>query len=219
MKQVYIVQDGRGNKKIGITSDINRRVMQLKTAMPNGIMFVMTSDFMENAREIEKQLHEANKDYRLNGEWFSDVVDLCGIDFAYDTIEILDGALMLSQEKLSEIASNGELTAQGYRVLFSIIAQTDFDNCIRVKQVQIAKELGMNAQNVSKAFKQLVELNIIEKINHDNINGYRLNYEMGWKGKASNLKTHMKDKRREETNKIVQMAKHAKKAEKATDAK
>jgi predicted transcriptional regulator len=131
--------------------------------------------------------------------------------------KIKDSFVMMFQEKLQELAAENLLTVEGYRVLLAVIAKTDFENFIHVKQVQLAADLGMQKQNVNKAFKRLIELNIIEKISHDNINGYRLNYEMGWKGKASNLKTHMKDKRREETKKVIQMAKHAKKAEKASD--
>ena len=214
MKQIYIVEDGRGNKKIGMTGDIKRRVTQLKTAIPNGIMSVMISDFMENAREVEKQLHEANKAYRLSGEWFSKVVDFCDIDFSYSTIDIARKSILMFQEKLQELAVDNVLTVEGWRVLVMIVGKVDFENFIHIKQVQIAQALGMKPPNVSKAFKQLTDLKIIEKITQDNINGYRLNYEMGWKGKASNLKSHIKDKTRE---KIVEMAKHAREAKKATD--
>jgi hypothetical protein len=37
---------------------------QLKTAVLTGIVSVMVSDFVENARSIERQLHNAN-----NMEW------------------------------------------------------------------------------------------------------------------------------------------------------
>ena len=121
---------------------------------------------------------------------------------------------MMFQEKLQELAAENVLTVEGWRVLVMLVGKVDFENFIHIKQVQIAEALGMKAPNVSKAFKQLVDLNIIEKISHDNINGYRLNYEMGWKGKASNLKTHMKDQSRA---KIIKMAEHAKKADKASD--
>lgn len=130
--------------------------------------------------------------------------------------KIKDSFIMMFQEKLQELAAENVLTVEGWRVLVMLVGKVDFENFIHIKQVQIAEALGMKAPNVSKAFKQLVELNIIEKISHDNINGYRLNYEMGWKGKASNLKTHMKDQSRA---KIIKMAEHAKKADKATDEK
>lgn len=132
--------------------------------------------------------------------------------------KIKDSFVMMFQETLQELATKNVLTIEGYRVLLALIAKTDFENFIHVKQVQIATDLGMQKQNVNKAFKRLIELNIIEKISHDNINGYRLNYEMGWKGKASNLKTHMKEKRREETNKIIQMSKHVHEQKSSTDS-
>ena len=64
----------------------------------------------------------------------------------------------------------------------------------------------------------MIDLKIIEKITHDNISGYRLNYEIGWKGKASNLKSHMKDKRNAEHEKIIQIAKHAREAKKTAES-
>ena len=128
--------------------------------------------------------------------------------------KIKDSFIMMFQEKLQELAAENVLTVEGWRVLVMIVGKVDFENFIHIKQVQIAQALGMKPPNVSKAFKQLTDLKIIEKITQDNINGYRLNYEMGWKGKASNLKSHIKDKTRE---KIVEMAKHAREAKKATD--
>ncbi|MBV5311388.1 winged helix-turn-helix transcriptional regulator [Chromatium okenii] len=115
---------------------------------------------------------------------------------------------MMFQDKLQELAAANVLTVEGWRVLVMVVSKVDFENFIHVKQVQIAEELGMKPPNVNKAFKRLIELGILEKISQDNFNGYRLNYEMGWKGKASNLKTHIKKKKRAEA---IQMAAHAKK--------
>jgi predicted transcriptional regulator len=131
--------------------------------------------------------------------------------------KIKDSFIMMFQEKLQELAAENVLTVEGWRVLVMIVSKVDFENFIHIKQVQIAEALGMKKQNVNKAFGQLIDLKIIEKISQNNINGYRLNYEMGWKGKASNLKSHMKDKRNAEHEKIIQMAKHAREAKKAAE--
>lgn len=131
--------------------------------------------------------------------------------------KIKDSFVMMFQETLQELATKNVLTIEGYRVLLAVIAKTDFENFIHVKQVQIAADLGMQKQHVNRAFKRLIDLNIIEKITHDNINGYRLNYEIGWKGKASNLKSHMKDKSKAKHEKIIQMAKHARETQKVAE--
>lgn len=121
----------------------------------------------------------------------------------------------LFRERLAELAIENVLTVEGWRVLVMLMGKVDFENFIHIKQVQIAEALGMKKQNVNKAFGLLIELEIIEKISQGNINGYRLNYEMGWKGKASNLKSHIKDKTR---TKIIEMAKHARETEAAKPA-
>lgn len=121
--------------------------------------------------------------------------------------KIQDSFIMMFQNKLQELAAENVLTVEGWRVLVMVLGKVDFENFIRVKQVQIAEELGMKPPNVNKAFKRLIELGILEKINQDNFNGYRLSYEIGWKGKASNLKTHIKSKERAEATQTAARAK------------
>ena len=89
MKRVYIIENGNRHKKIGVTSNIEKRMTQLNTAISTGIRSVIISEFMPNAYAIEKQLHEANKEHRLNGEWFREIVDFCDIEFSYADQNIL----------------------------------------------------------------------------------------------------------------------------------
>ena len=203
MKQIYIVEDGRGNKKIGITQDINRRVSQLKTAIPNGIISVMISDFMENARVIEKQLHEANKAYRLSGEWFSKVVDFCEIDFSYSTIDIARKSILTFQDSLITIAKDKELTGEMKSVLFFLMGNLEFENYITIKQVEIAKQLEMQKTNVSRAMRLLVGKSIILKVREGTTTGYKLNPTYGWKGKVENME---KAKEQMEKDKIIKFS-------------
>ena len=200
MKQIYIVEDGRGNKKIGITQDINRRVSQLKTAIPNGIISVMISDFMENARVIEKQLHEANKAYRLSGEWFSKVVDFCDIDFSYSTLDIARKSILTFQDSLITIAKDKELTGEMKSVLFFLMGNLEFENYITIKQVEIAKQLEMQKTNVSRAMRLLVGKSIILKVREGTTTGYKLNPTYGRKGKVENME---KAKEQMEKDKII----------------
>ncbi|MEI7795942.1 MAG: GIY-YIG nuclease family protein [Methylococcaceae bacterium] len=200
MKLVYIVEDGRGNKKIGMTRDIKRRVSQLKTAIPNGIMSVMISDFMENAREVEKQLHEANRAYRLSGEWFSKVVDFCDIDFSYSTIDIARKSILTFQDSLEIIATDEDMTGQTFRVLMILMSNLEFDNYITIKQSAVAEKLKMNKSVISRAIKLLVGKSIILKVREGTTTGYKLNPTYGWKGKVENME---KAKEQMEKDKII----------------
>lgn len=187
MKQIYIIEDGRGNKKIGMTQDIKKRVTQLKTSISNGIISVMISDFVENAREIEKQLHEANKAYRLSGEWFSKVVDFCDIEFSYSTIDVARKSILTFQNSLAVIAEDKEITGQTLRVWMILLSELEFENYITIKQKEIATRLDMHQPDVSKAMKLLVNKEIILKVKQGTTTGYKLNPTYGWKGKVENM--------------------------------
>jgi predicted XRE-type DNA-binding protein len=192
MKLIYIIEDGRGNKKIGMTNNIEQRVRQLETAVAVGIISVMVSDFMENARSIEKQLHEANQKYRLNGEWFSQIIDFCGIEFAYSKIDIAEGAMMTFQDSLEIIATDEDMTGQTLKVMLLLMSNLEFENYITIKQVTIAEKLKIDKADVSKAMKLLVAKGIILKVKEGTTTGYKLNPHYGWKGKVSNRDIELK---------------------------
>lgn len=204
MKLIYIVEDGRGNKKIGMTGNIKQRVNQLKTAIPNRIISVMISDFMKNSREIERQLHDANKAYRLSGEWFSKVVDFCDIDFSYSTIDVARKSILVLQDSLALIAEDKEITGQTLRVWMILLSELEFENYITIKQKEIATRLDMHQPDVSKAMKLLVAKNIILKVKEGTTTAYKLNSDYGWKGKVSNMEI---EKERVLSQKIVDMQK------------
>ncbi|MGB4498081.1 MAG: GIY-YIG nuclease family protein [Methylococcaceae bacterium] len=200
MKQIYIIEDSAGHKKIGISSNIKQRVIQLNTANPVGIISVMTSEFMQNARIVEKQLHEANKKNRLNGEWFKEIVDFCGVEFSYLSIDVAKDAFVIFQDSLIEIAKDRELTGETKSVLFFLMGNLEFENYITIKQVEIAKQLEMQKTHVSRAIKLLVNKEIILKVKEGTTTGYKLNPTYGWKGKVENME---KAKARMAEDKII----------------
>jgi hypothetical protein len=57
-----------GPFKIGKADDVNKRLTQLQTSIELHIFFFV---FVENASEIEGQIHKQLKNYRGNGEWFN----------------------------------------------------------------------------------------------------------------------------------------------------
>lgn len=66
---LYLIKAGE-NYKIGISTDINRRIQGLQTASPFKVICVAYYKTEESARKVESQLHTLFKQYRLEGEWF-----------------------------------------------------------------------------------------------------------------------------------------------------
>lgn len=77
MKSIYIIQDGHGRLKIGITSDVDRRLPAIKNGCSGGISRVLSSDRVSNAAKIEKEAHSFFSSKNTSGEWFIlDVTDV-----------------------------------------------------------------------------------------------------------------------------------------------
>lgn len=57
--------------KIGVTSNMDRRIRQLNIASPLGIEVIQTFKLGKNALIVENLIHTENKEYRCNGEWFN----------------------------------------------------------------------------------------------------------------------------------------------------
>lgn len=71
MKHVYMVRAGESQYKIGVTSNIIKRMKALQTSNGNKIELV-TSRFVDNPSEVESELHKSLKAVKANGgkEWF-----------------------------------------------------------------------------------------------------------------------------------------------------
>jgi hypothetical protein len=209
MKLVYIIENGNRHKKIGVTSDIQKRMAQLNTAISTGIRSVIISDFMPDAYTLEKQLHEANKEHRLNGEWFREIVDFCGIEFSYTNRNILKNKdfFFMFQQSLKLIASCEELNGTDLKVFMFMLSELDFENYIRVTQKRITEHTKIRQQHVSTALTKLTKLNIIEKVTLDNLKAYRLNPSYAWKGKISEFQKDEKERKQKAISeaKIIQL--------------
>lgn len=66
---VYLIRAENGPIKIGVTSNIEKRVQQLTAIIPLEIelLFIIKSD---NALALEASLHSEYSDRRIKGEWF-----------------------------------------------------------------------------------------------------------------------------------------------------
>jgi hypothetical protein len=111
------------------------------------------------------------------------------------------GWIMNSQEALEILAKDKEIKGESYRVLLFICARLDFENWIQISQVEIANELKMHRQQVSKAMKILEAKEIILRGPEVGRSyAFRLNPYFGWKGKVIHLEKYREeDWKKEET--------------------
>ena len=80
------------------------------------------------------------------------------------------------------------LTGQDYRVFTALMKRMDFGNWIRVSQETLAQELGLKQQAVARSLNRLIKHNVIQKRREEEDKRrwmYRLNPQIGWKGKAN----------------------------------
>ena len=118
------------------------------------------------------------------------------------------GWIMNSQEALELLAKDRDLTGETLRVLLFLMAYLDFENWIQIPQSKIAKNLGLQKQNVSRAIILLEKKEIVlrgPKIGKSY--AFRLNPDFGWKGKVKNLNEYRKEKDNEETRKMLKRRK------------
>jgi len=106
---------------------------------------------------------------------------------------------MLFQNPLVDLARDRELWGRPRAVLDYLAAKIDYDNYMSVSQVEVARELGLNKQNVNAAIKLLIEKGILipgPKVGHTRT--YRLNSHWGYRGKLR----HINEKRRADLQEI-----------------
>ena len=102
--------------------------------------------------------------------------------------KIHDRWFMAFQDAFLELARDKDLTGETTRVLHYLMGRLDFENFIQVAQQEIATELDMRKQHVSRSVKILVEKQVLirgPKIGRSY--SFRLNPHYGWKGKVRNL--------------------------------
>ena len=74
--------------------------------------------------------------------------------------------------------SKNPLSGESMRVLLFLIGKAGYGNRIGVSQSDVSAELGLRKQNVSRAFKQLQERDVL----HKEGDGYVLNPLLVWRG-------------------------------------
>jgi DNA-binding MarR family transcriptional regulator len=102
--------------------------------------------------------------------------------------------LMLFHWGSEVIAKDKEIGLQAHRVFWYILGHVDYENRLLVTQADVSKALEMKQQHVSKAFKLLVEKEILvetTKIGTSKI--FSINPYFAWKGSAKRLKERLRD--------------------------
>lgn len=71
---IYADTDGIGQWKVGITTNINKRLQTLRVGNPNISHVECTYDIRsrEIAYMVENLVHKRFKEYKINGEWFAE---------------------------------------------------------------------------------------------------------------------------------------------------
>lgn len=98
-----------------------------------------------------------------------------------------DAAMMLAQSKLG---------ADDFRVFMALVAKLDFENLLVLNQAELAREVGMQRQNVQRSLKRLLSMEVVLEGPKIGISrSYRLNPNFGWKGSARNHVTALQSHR------------------------
>jgi len=81
---VYLIRSGRkkGAIKIGVASNIEKRISELQTGNPAELCLVASipCSSRKHAYDIEKGLHKRLRRWHIRGEWFDGKLDLKLID-------------------------------------------------------------------------------------------------------------------------------------------
>jgi hypothetical protein len=127
-----------------------------------------------------------------------------------DTGEVLDGVavfvgqraphsygdrwMQMSQDALTVIARDQDLTLVDHRVFASLNARLDFENWLAVSQASVARELDLDPAQVSRSLSKLRRKRILldgPKIGRSRT--LRLNPQFGWKGSVRKLRQTQAD--------------------------
>jgi len=77
-----------------------------------------------------------------------------------------------------EIIAKMNLSKECYRVLMMLITLLEFNGILQINQAGLAKDLGMERQNVHRALKELIKRKIVTRhMKKNRVTKYELNGE------------------------------------------
>lgn len=69
-RYLYMFKSGEDRYKIGVTTDVDRRLKELNNRPYPVELYAVSEAPFYNAFEAERTMHEIHEDCRINGEWF-----------------------------------------------------------------------------------------------------------------------------------------------------
>lgn len=122
------------------------------------------------------------------------------------------------QDAFVELAlARKRLGPEALTVLLLLLGKVEYNNLIKIRQVEIAKILGMRKQNVSRAIAKLVKEKIVmvDRRNEKYKREMMLNDEYAWKGKLKHAQTRHKVRQKQAAKKDKEEAAKKKKEQAA----
>lgn len=117
-----------------------------------------------------------------------EVVDGGDLVYVPKRIRMKEGWFMAMQDGLAMLAKE-PVRGESMRVLLYLMSQMDYENYMRPTICEIAEQLHMKKQNVSRAMKELRERRIVIDGPHESL---RLESSYGWRGKVRTLREHQR---------------------------
>jgi DNA-binding MarR family transcriptional regulator len=109
-------------------------------------------------------------------------------------VKFKEAFVLVFQKGLEELATDRSLRGESIRVLFALMSRLDYENFIHLSAADVARQLGMQRANVSRAIGQLLERGVLiagPKVG--TVGTYRLSDTLGWKGRA---RSHAEQRKR-----------------------
>lgn len=100
---VYFLRDSAGNIKIGTTTNLHQRLIDLNIAHAVPLELVFSG---YGGRVIEHEIHDMFKEHRLTGEWFNPAQDI--FDFIEEWKLDPDGLPARLNDRFDTIVNNGK---------------------------------------------------------------------------------------------------------------
>lgn len=99
----------------------------------------------------------------------------------------LSGWFMGFAAAFIELAKDKRMDLKTKEVLMYLLGIMGFENTVAIEQSRVAEELGMQKQNVYRAFKQMLEAGVlVQGPKLGKSKSYTINLNYAWKGKAAN---------------------------------
>lgn len=100
-------------------------------------------------------------------------------------------SIVVWQDAAKAIARNPDLGGEALRVWLYIVGSVGYENVLALSHGAIARELGMQRPNISRAIARLVEAEVLQEHGKfGRITTYTLNSKVAWRGSIKQLAKH-----------------------------